>query len=486
MFKEKVSHRTHIFLIIFFGVMVYANSLSGKFVWDDRSLVRDNTYIRDFKNAGRFFLGSVSSENSFKEYRNYRPFQMLAYNLGYSIWKLDVRGYHLTSIIFHILTGVSVYWLVNIIFGDVLLALLTAVLFTIHPVNTEAVSYISGLSDPLSAFFLISAFILYVKAVNIKETKVFSVCLLVISYLSALLSREASIIFPLFLVLYHFSFKIRIKKSLFYLILAVSILFILFRHLIMPVRHFSLPFSQRVFGFFSAFVTYLKIIVVPINLHMEYPVRVFNIHDIKVILGALSIVSLASLAAAKIKSNKIISFSILWFLICLIPYSNIYSMDDHYLREHWLYLPAIGLYLLIAYIVTSFYKRKKTYLTAMLSIIALVSYFSYFTIRQNEYWKEPIGFFKRTIIYAPFNYKLYINLGNAYCDEGNLEEAFNSYEQSLKVYPGSPDAYNNMGNIYLHKGEYQKAISLYEKALNIDPRNIMASYNLELARKLMQ
>ena len=151
-----------IILIIILGSVIYSNSLNGAFIWDDDTLVKENLYIRNWSNIGKFFAGNISTDKS-PGFKFYRPFQMITYAIDYSLWKLNVKGYHLTNILLHISVALLLYWLVNILYGDRLFSLLTSIFFVTHPIHTEAIAYISGRSDPLSAFFMLLCFIFYVK-----------------------------------------------------------------------------------------------------------------------------------------------------------------------------------------------------------------------------------------------------------------------------------------------------------------------------------
>ena len=82
---------------------------------------------------------------------------MLSYSADYAIGGLNERGYHITSIIFHVLAGLALFWLLNILFKNSFLSFFTSALFLVHPVNVGAVTYISGRADPMAVFFMMLA-----------------------------------------------------------------------------------------------------------------------------------------------------------------------------------------------------------------------------------------------------------------------------------------------------------------------------------------
>jgi len=126
-------------LIILAGVIVYANSLQGQLVWDDETLVMHNPYIKDWAHVPKIFtsrLGSVAKEAG----AFYRPVQTFTYLIDYSYGRLNVVGYHVANMIWHILAALSLFGLIQMIFKNGKLSLITALLFVVHPLHTEAVS----------------------------------------------------------------------------------------------------------------------------------------------------------------------------------------------------------------------------------------------------------------------------------------------------------------------------------------------------------
>src|SRR3989338_1783883 len=109
---------THIILITILGLAVYANSLGGKFIWDDENLVKNNLFIREWSRAGLVFMRNISPNVTGLNYSFYRPLQMLSYAADHALWGVNSFGYHLTNVILHILVAISIYCLVNLLFGD--------------------------------------------------------------------------------------------------------------------------------------------------------------------------------------------------------------------------------------------------------------------------------------------------------------------------------------------------------------------------------
>jgi len=466
----------HIVLLVILGSAVYSNSLNGKFVWDDHYLVKDNAYIRSFSKIPQLFVTDVKASEG-DTYKFYRPLQMLTYSLDYFLWKLDVRGYHLTNILLHILVGLNIYWLISILWNDEILSLLVSALFLVNPLHTEAVSYISGRSDSLSALFILLSLIFYIKALNSKNLYLFLIMLF--SYVFALLSRENSLVLPAILLVYHYIFRRKINVRNFTAVLGISVAYIIFRltslSYLSPHLHSNTSLLQRIPGFFVALSNYMRLLLLPFNLHMDYSNKVFSFSNPKAIVGTIMLVVLLFYCFRKINKDRLVSFAILWFLVTLLPQSNLYPLNA-YMAEHWLYLPSIAFFIILARYLSPIYRNYKT--LGMIFIVGLLVFYSYLTIRQNNYWRDPILLNKITIKYAPDSHRAYNDLGCVYDALNMKDQAIASYKKALEINPNSAGVYYNLGNTYASLNKIDQAIASYKKALEINPNYPQAYCNL--------
>lgn len=469
---------TQIIIIIILGFIVYSNSLKGEFIYDDLILIRDNQYIRAFHYLPEILSKDMGEGGSAKFYF-YRPIQTLAHMLDYSFWKFNVKGYHLTSVLLHVLAALAIYWFINILYGKWLLSFFTSLLFVAHPINTEAVCYISGLSDPLSLVFMVACLIFYIKSLYSKNMALYILALL--SFVFALLSKENAVILPLLILLYHYAFGKNLKIKKLILFFGILIAYILLRLTILgslvrsPLTIAGL--LERVPLFFAAVVDYLRLLLLPFDLHMEYGNKLFKITDIKVILGLIISSALIIFAFIKRKNNAMLFFAIAWFFITLLPVSNIYPIANSFMREHYLYVPALGFFLILSGLLCYPLKNKILAFFLRLCTIALLIFYSYLTVKQAEYWKEPTAFYTRTLKYVPDNELMYTNLGVIYFSAGKMRDSFAAFQKLAEINPNNAGAYNGLGIVYNVTGEREKAIAMFKKAITLDPRFIYIYYN---------
>ncbi|TAM37987.1 tetratricopeptide repeat protein, partial [bacterium] len=461
-------------LIILLGFAVYANSLHGQFIWDDGVFIKHNAYIGDWHKLNQIFTGDSGAGSSVKM-NCYRPIQMLTYMADHSLWGLNVFGYHLTSVILHIAVALAVYWLVLLLFGSIPFSFFTSILFVAHPVNTETVSYISGRADILSALFILLFLISYIK--NNSQLNLKFYILMLSSCVLAFLSKENALVIMPLLLLYHYIFRQRIKGRLFLPPLIISLFYILLR----PVRLLSFSFGpvliiKRIPGFFAALANYLKVLLLPLNLHMEYGNRLFNIIQPQVLFGLGTFIFLLFLALRGRDTKRVISFAILWFFAALLPTTSIYPVHSFYMTEHWLYLPSIGFFLLLGWGLSLLYENKNYRFAALGLLACLLFSYSYLTVKQNNYWRDELGFYKRTLEYTPDSPMVHNNLGNIYLGAGDEAGAIKEYLKAIKFDPRLAEAYYNLGNAYHNLGKIDKATELMRKAIELDPAYLEA-YN---------
>jgi len=280
-------------VLVLAGLLVYSNAYKGGFLWDDEYLVKENAYLKAGPAVFRFLYQDIGA-GADKEYSSYRPVQMLSYGVDYLFWKLKPAGYHFGSILTHIASALAFCWLVFLIFGDRRLALLASLFFVAHPVHTEAVTYISGRADPLAALFAFLAFSFYLK--TLKRGEGGSYILMGVSYLLALLSKEHSVILPLLILVYHYAFSKRINTRSFATLAAMALGYLVLRMTVLSALLFkgigTSTFPQRIPGSFVAIFNYMRLLIAPWPLHMEYGEKIFPWTEPRCWLGIFALIAI--------------------------------------------------------------------------------------------------------------------------------------------------------------------------------------------------
>lgn len=489
------------FFVAFITFIVYLPALQNGFVnWDDNVNVYDNQYIKsiDF----RFLKWVFSAEAN----PTWQPLTLLSFAADYKIWKLEPSGYHLTNIVFHILNTVLVYLLVIKLNGsgkermakkDLFVALLTALLFAIHPVHVESVVWVSGRTNILCAFFFLLSLLAYLQYASCKglERRVLYVASL-ISYALSLMSKPMSITLPVILIiidLYPLKrlstgrglTRVIVEKMPFLLLSALSFLATMWAAEHSGHLKHTIPLIQRLLVAIKAFIFYLIKMILPFNLAPFYPHPVM--HNIEIsffsfeYMGSLIALFLIIIACIlTFKRNKGVSVIWSYYIVMLIPTIGIFQVGGQATADRYAYLSSLGPFILMGFGVTAVFERckKKRFRFIIIgALILLSSLLGLKTMRQTAIWKDSITLWSHEIIIFPGVAHPYYNRGLGYDSSGAYQEAIRDFSKAIEINHSHASAYNNRGVAYGVIGNYQQALKDFEKVIELDPENITVYNN---------
>jgi len=501
-----------VIVMVIVGVALYANTFHNKMFWDDNDFILNNQFVHDWSNFPKFFSQNlIAGAGLISNY--WRPALLTMFSFEWHIWHGNPLGYHITNTLIHIADAILLTLLISKLFKNKSIAFFAGLIFLIHPLQTEAVTYVNSLGDSLSVLFIASGLLLYLKFLQTQEKPHDSTAYLgsVGLFILALMSKETAIIMPALIFLVDFFFQnadsiyIKIKNAfyrvwpyftlaLFYIILrATALNFNNSFNLYGKQNLFTTNILVRIFTFFKILTTYIGLLFWPNHLHMERSMSLATSLSPAVVLGGLIFFLLLGLAIWKIKKYPILSFGIFWFFICLAPTSNIAVPINGLLYEHWLYLPMFGFWLSVFSIFHSplmgeggarlaerergwAKRRVRVIIPIYLLIATYVFIFSFKTISRNHEWRDPINFYNQTLTYAPNSYRIINNLGMAYSDTNDFNNAKIFYEKAIALDPANAVAYHNLGNLYKENGKKDLAIHNFNIAIQKDPKFIY-SYN---------
>jgi tetratricopeptide (TPR) repeat protein len=506
-----------VFLILFFtAVLIYYKTFAFPFHFDDGFNIVENYKLRDLSNfwppSGTRYMGYLS------------------FALNYHFHQLDVFGYHLVNLSIHIVNGFFVWWLVLLTFktpqmegSDVssrqknFVALLSALIFISHPIQTQAVTYIVQRFTSLATFFYLLSLILYVHArlsfqVNSMRTWLYYV-MSVICAILAMKTKEISFTLPIVVALYEFIFfksagsgftasNLRRYYMLIPLLFTLLIIPLGLRgmdkgigDLLGELREMAqetekIPRFSYLLTQFRVIVTYLRFLVLPLNQNLDYDYPIYHSFTPTVFLSLLFILLIVGFALYLIylsrvrnRELKLISIGIFWFFITLSVESSLIPIRD-VINEHRLYLPSIGLIIafsLITFLTFNYVKRKFSVLmTDYLLILMVVLPLSAATHNRNLVWGSDVTLWKDVVRKSPNKARGHYNLGHAYHQQGQLTDAIKEYKAALQFKPDHPGTHNNLGLAYYNQGRLEDAMMEYSTALQLKPDFPDAHLNLGL------
>lgn len=351
-------------LIILAVAVAYSNTYTASFHFDDQHIIVENPKIKHLKNIPSFFWKNEGPVGS-------RPLLLVTVAINYAIGGLNVVGYHIFNNLLHAINGILFYFFMIMILnlprfrdryshlsGEI--SLFGSLLFVVHPVQTEAVTYIISRSMPMATFFYLLGFIIYTRAVETGK-RYFYFWLIVISFLG-MASREDYITFPVMLFIYDVmllsSFKDALKRWKIYLLLGITIAYRLWLSLTYRGAEEAAGFGvkllspyQYLLTQFNVIWTYVRLLFLPINQNLDYDYPIArSIFEFPTILSFIGHLVVIIFAVFMFKRNRLITFLVFWWYITISPSSSFIPIID-VIFEHRVYLPSIGFFFLfmIAY-----------------------------------------------------------------------------------------------------------------------------------------
>ena len=492
------------FTIAVLIIGIYSNTLKNSFQFDDIIHVLNNERIKQLPNLTEILTGFFS-----------RPILFATFAINYYISGSSTISYHAVNILLHIGVSVLIYF---ILLNTITIykksisrytPFLSTLIFAIHPINTESVTYIMSRSSILSAFFYLLSLLMFIKGIetrffaslrmtesegprNDKSPFIFYI-LAILFFIFALGSKEDAVTLPAIILFYYLFFIANSRNRLNPAgnNLKVILLFILLASIYPIIRYFKFGMigTGEAMGIYTPLTYlfteinviifyYLKLLFFPINLNVDPDIRpiisLFNLST----LTSLLIISLMIISAFKFfKKDPLISFSILWFFVTLAPTSSIFPLLDP-AAEHRVYLSAVGFSILSARLIERigtktifFASLRMTNFVLCLFIIILLS-FSLLTIKRNFVWKDRISLWEDAVKKSPSKARTHAALGLAYNEErGLIDEAIRQYRIALGIKPLYFDALNNLGIALDMKGDMEGALQKYEFALLMKPNS---------------
>ena len=487
--------------ILFLGVLllipflIYANSFLNDFVFDDIPLILENPTITSLKNIP-YLLGITTGNVS------YRPLRFISYAIDYYFWGLNPVGYHLSNILLHIASSFLVFGVIFRLTGGYWCAFFSALFFCINPVQTDSVAYLSGRRDILCALFYLAGFYFFLR--YRKDRKFRYLLLTFFSYILSLSSKEMGVTLPLLLFVYDFievtsrekglwsSFK-EVWSRYYPLYLPVFLVGIWFAYykifLNYPSSRHEYYGRSMVTNFLTVgkiLVYYLKIIFMPVVLNADYSYNAFplsgGIGEVGTFFSIVILAGIFFLIARLLTREKLIAFGLLWFFVTILPVCQIFPHHE-LLAEHYLYLPIVGISLVIGYGMNSVMEGYRFRRWLIGTFVLVIIIFGVRVADRNRDWRDGFTFWYKTVKTVPQCARALDNLGVEYYNLKKYREAVTYHERAIKLKPDYAIAYYNLGNAYNHSGLCDKAITLYQESIRLNPHNLRAYNNLGVAYK---
>ena len=491
-------------LLALWVFIAYSRALDNQFVdWDDPTYVTENPYLNpaNSENLNALMRSVVSL--------NYHPLTMatLWWNAANSGIE-SARSYIAFNIVFHAInTALVFFFALALSKRNVLIALVTALGFGLHPMHVESVAWVSERKDVLYVFFFLLAALAYLKHLGKGKIGLWWGLALIAFLLSCLSKAMAVSLVPiLFLLDYWQGRKLLSLGSILEKIpfIALAILFGLIALDVQDGGSFYGAFGMvekndaladfEVFSFFQrlkfagyGFMMYIVKLFLPFNLSAFYPYP--NLDVVKqgnesgvYLLGLVFTLAVGAWSLWNARKNKIYLFGFGFYLFSIALVLQVISVGAVIMADRYTYLPYVGLFFMLGYGLDALIRRVPSSKYVVWGVIAgLNVFFMLRTREQVDIWQDHDTLWTNVI-------KLYPNAGEPrkirghyYGKTGRIDLAIADFEAALRNNFQNVSIYEGLGNAYGTQGEVDKAIGMFNEALKLDSNNVSVRYNRSIA-----
>lgn len=445
---------------------LYLPTLSADFAWDSQIQVRDDTFIHNLGNLPAVLSLRVLGMDVLDFNR---PTQLLSLLLDAAFWGRHPFGYHLTSLLLHVAVTLLLFWFCRRL-TSIWSAFAVALLFAVHPVNCEAVAEVGYREDLLATLFIIAGLNFAAKwGATWRGATSCGVCLLL-----AIGAKESAVFGPMLVALYWWWFRRdEPRKPWLWLIAALALVvaaFVAARFALEP-KHSAIFIEKprplgKTFGDTLAvqvriWAAYFRQIVWPQYLCADYgPYSIRNFHVVLSSVLALAVIAAQGFGAWR---NRVFALGVAVFWLGLLPVSNFIPLYRP-MADRYLYLPLIGLALMLAPILSRF--KIAPWVALLIALPLAVT-----TFCQEQVWHDDVALWTATARTNPASYTAANNLGCALVAKGRPAEAIPHLKRALKLsHGGKADPYAFLALALDALGRTAEADEAFKKAVAVDAR----------------
>ena len=499
-------------VIVVAGAAVYANSLEGRMFLDDLRSIPENPSIRSL-----WPLWPVLAPPRATTIEG-RPLVNLSLAVNYALGGTDLRGYHALNVIVHVLAALALFGVVRRTlrlpalagrFGEVAtgLALAVALLWEVHPLQTESVTYIVQRCESMVGLFYFLVLYAVIRGVASRHRAAWN-AVAVVACLLGMASKEIMVSAPLMVVLYDRVFVWKsFKESLrerwgLYAALAATWGLLALLVVMSGTRGESAGFGLGVSSWdyaatqFGNTVMYLRLSFWPSPLILDYGSDV--VKDLwEIVPYAVVVAMLAAGTAVAFRYWPWVGLVGSWFFAILAPTSSVVPLVTQTTAEHRMYLPlaavVVGVVMavhlgggwLLGRLVPSDGRRKVVGPAVGLGLVTVVAgALGYLTVSRNEDYVSERRMWTEVVARRPMNARAYYNLGCALIAESSHREAVRVLTEAIRLAPDYAQSHNNLGAAFTALGRIPEAVAQYRESLRLDPRDggVRNNYAMALAQ----
>ncbi len=432
--------------------------------WDD------NEYVVHNKDIMGFGLHNIELWFSKFYIGNYQPLTMVVYGLDYLLGALNPLYYHLTSLLFHIGNTIAVYLLISRLGKNDWIAFFTALIFSLHPSQTESVSWVAESKTVICAFFYLWAIIQYLKYREAPSAG--KLAIVVLLGVLSMLSKGVGVAIPLSLLAIDIWQGRELKNKKYWLekipLLLISLVFGIVALKAQEAGKFinlrpEVSYWATLLNACYAYVLYLVHLVIPVGISVIYPYPFgLGFYQYLCMPIALGIFFLAYLAYKK--NWSVLLGGLVFYSVNIVLVLQFISFGEALMADRYFYIAGIGLIYIAVYYVYMLVKSVK--LVPVLLGILSCGLFGMTYVR-NDIWLSDMNFYQAILEAYPRSAVAQYSVGGLYMREGKYAEAAEHINLAVQYEPGNYKAWYNKGALALRQGKPDESLEALNKCLEI-------------------
>lgn len=496
------------------AALLYFKTLSFGYTYlDDKQLILDNIpFLSKLSNIPLIFKTRVFPDSIIPYYR---PLLTLSLICDFKLGGTSLFAYHLTNIAIHVLASCLVFYTLGLLGYHKEPRFIMSTIFALHPVLAQAVAWVPGRNDSMLAVLALGSFIAFVWYLE-RRSPAFWFWHLVFFALALFTKESAISLVPICMIYTAVTLTGRVDTPIRKVFMiagwaAVIIPWFLLRRIALEgaLETTGYDMASSLLVSLPAVVQFIGKVFMPFNLSV-YP----TIRDTSFVLGITAILFMAvALAVSKNKSVPKVVFGFSWFLLFLLPaLIRPHAKCVLDFQEHRLYLPVIGLFIMILEI--DFVKALKFDRVRSVAAVAVVALLAAITFVHSDNFRDRFAFWDNAVKTSPNSAYIHLNtgfiryldklmdeakleygkalaldpqmlgtharLGHLYLDRGLLREAMVEFEKEIALCPVFDNSYLSLGVVYYRQGRFEKAERMWKRTLELNPDNVQSNINLAI------
>jgi tetratricopeptide (TPR) repeat protein len=464
---------------------------NGFINYDDDKYVTENPHVQ----AG-LTRRSVVWAFTTSHMGNWHPLTWLSHMLDCELFGLNPFRHHLTSLVFHIVNSLMLFWLLRRMTGAVWPSAFVAAAFALHPLHVESVAWVAERKDVLSAFFWLLTMAAYVRCAE--RPGEWRYLLVVLAFCLGLLAKPMVVTLPFVLLLLDYwplrrfqqarfrgeeapqgevlqagcrisrACSLLVEKIPLFVLAAISsvITFVIQQSTGAMGLGESFPMRVRIPNALVSYVGYINKMLYPSRLAVLYPHPGQDLALWRVVVAVLVLVCVSGCVVYLARRRRYLAVGWLWYLGMLVPVIGLVQVGAQGMADRYTYLPSIGIFIMIAWGAADICARWR-YGRIALGVAAgvVLTVLVMCTRKQVGYWESNATIFGRALAVTENNFVMHRSYGGMLFEEGRFDEALAHFKEALRINPDSSDARRNIGIVLLKQGKIDEAIAAFSDVL---------------------